>query len=140
MTYRLLTVRVNVFGDPSEGKTLSFLWFRQSKTLFEFYAGQKSLCSCRKNIAWFPSEMTRETIFAFFQRFAGSLLMQYISEPSHIETWMFRDYGLSQWSYMDTFADTEMTRMQLAANIAVKIYNAAQRIQKAWRFHFLKSL
>jgi hypothetical protein len=140
MAYRLLTVRVNVFGDPSEGKTLSFLWFRQSKTLFEFYAGQKSLRSCRKNIVWFPAEMNRETLFAFFQRFPGSLLMQYISEPSHIDAWMVRDYGLSQWSYMDTFADTEMTRMELAANIQVKIYNAAQRIQRAWRFHFLKSL
>lgn len=120
MAYRILTIRVCVFGDPSEEKTLSFLWFRQTKTMYEFYAGQRSLRSCRKEVAWFPNNINDASeLFAFFQQFAGCLVMRTISAPEHILHWKLQDNtGLSNFTYMDAFADTPETRASLLAAIA----------------------
>lgn len=141
MTYRLLTLRVAVFGDRSEEKTLTLLWFRQTKTMYEFYAGQRSLRSCRTEVAWFPSAVeSPDDLFAFFQGLPGCLVMRYIGAPEHIVGWRFQDCGLSKFSYMDTFADTSATRTTLRDTFQGETTRAARRIQRAWRLHFLKSL
>lgn len=141
MAYRILSVRVRVHGDPSEEKTLSFLWFRQTKTLYEFYAGQRSLRSCRKQVAWFPHAIASATdLFAFFQGLPGCLAMRYIGAPEHILYWNLSDRGLSKFAYMDAFADTAETRTTLRETFQAETTRAARRIQRAWRLHFLKSL
>jgi hypothetical protein len=132
----MLTMLVNVFGDPHEEKTLSFLWFKESKTLYEFYGGQRSLRRRVKNIAWFPTAsalMTHEDIYAFFDRIPASIVWNYIDHPTQILSCHFKDYGCAKWSYIDRYADGVSTRLGLAGCMLNASQTAAVRIQRAWR-------
>jgi hypothetical protein len=130
---KALTVWVNVYGDTTEQKCLSFIWFNETKTLYEFYASQRSLRQRQTDIAWFPSQLNREDLFAYFERMNSSLLWHYISSPEHIVQWKFQDYGVAKWSYIDRFANGTSTRLGFAGCLMHETHTAACRIQRVWR-------
>lgn len=129
-----LTLHVAVFGDPSEVKCLRFVWFKASKTLFEFYGAKCSLRQKIENVPWFPKELPTDDpvkICELFNRSAlsSSIFWNYVFLPSHIQTIQWNRIGVAKMKYIDTYCTKEATKASLTRNICNVIIKAVLRIQ-----------
>jgi hypothetical protein len=134
---RSLTLHVAVHGDPSEVKCLRFVWFKESKTLFEFYGAGCSLRQKIENVRWFPKELPSndpERICKLFEspQLSGSILWNYIQHASHILESQWNKIGVGKMDYLDKYCADASTKTVLMQNICKVIIQAILHIQTSY--------
>ena len=128
-----LTLTVAVHGDIYETRRLNFVWFRETKTLFEFYGNQNSLRQKIDRVRWFPKELPAQTngdgIYDYFKKLPTSIVWNYIHHPSHIIEAIWNPIGIAKFNYIQTYCQNESTRNQLMRNICKIILKSIIHIQ-----------